>query len=170
MTAEQKAACDRLSEIWKSKQKILGLTQESAAEKLGITQGAVGHNLKGRTAISLRGLAGYSRLLDVPPEQIDPVLAQQLRATSSPSNEVRDEADPSHRGYETNVTLTADEKRLLGYFRRMTDQFQREFLGHAMILRTLSTSDAKSAAVQEFTERAEKSVKKRAPKPAESDN
>ncbi len=75
---EQAAACRRLRKIWDAKRPALGLTQDKAAEELGVTQGAIGNMLNGRLAISLRALSKWAKVLKVKPAEIDPILGRQL--------------------------------------------------------------------------------------------
>lgn len=87
LTPAQAAACRRLLRIWDAKRQGFHLTQESAAEALGVTQGAIGNMLHGRLAISLRALGKWSRLLQVKPADIDPVLAKQLVMADDPADQ-----------------------------------------------------------------------------------
>jgi phage repressor protein C with HTH and peptisase S24 domain len=78
LTYEQAAACRRLRKLWDARRRELQLTQDKAAEAVGVTQGAIGNQLNGRLAVSLRALSKWSKLLRVNPSEIDPVLAKQL--------------------------------------------------------------------------------------------
>ena len=78
LTKEQLDACARLKELWSNVKRDRRLTQGKVADMMGVTQGAVSHNLNGRTPISLKALAAWSRILGVAPSQIDPILAEQL--------------------------------------------------------------------------------------------
>lgn len=60
------------------------LTQERIAEELGITQGAVGHYLNGRSALNLSILLKFCRVLDARPVEISPALADQLPEYTDP--------------------------------------------------------------------------------------
>lgn len=80
LSPEQAAACRRLRKLWDSRKQELGLTQDKAAESLGVTQGAVGNMLNGRLAIGLKALGKWAKLLRVKPAEIDPALAKQLLA------------------------------------------------------------------------------------------
>ncbi|EPH3099985.1 LexA family protein [Providencia stuartii] len=68
LTTEQLEDCKRLKALYESKKKELGITQQSIAESLDISQGAVGHYLNGRNALNI---------------QIATVFAKQLRASIS---------------------------------------------------------------------------------------
>lgn len=78
LSAEQAAACRRLRKLWDARRDELGLTQDKAAEALGVTQGAVGNMLNGRLAISLRALAIWGRLLKAKPSEINPQFAKHF--------------------------------------------------------------------------------------------
>ncbi len=78
LTQDQAAACRRLRKLWDAKHKDLGLTQEKAAESLGVTQGAIGNMINGRLAISLKALGKWAKVLRVKPAEIDPAQAKQL--------------------------------------------------------------------------------------------
>lgn len=79
LTPEEIAAADRLKAIWDKKQVKLELTQEKAAELLGIgTQGGVSHYLNKKTPINLPILIRFSRLLKVPAFDIYPEMAKEF--------------------------------------------------------------------------------------------
>jgi phage repressor protein C with HTH and peptisase S24 domain len=71
---------DRLKEIFQSKRAALKLTQEKLAEGLGdgVTQGAISHFMNRRTALSLKAVAVFAKMLDVKIEDISPTLARQI--------------------------------------------------------------------------------------------
>jgi phage repressor protein C with HTH and peptisase S24 domain len=65
------AAAERLHAIWDRKAKKLGLTQQKAGDRMGgITQGAVGHYLKKRSALNLRAVLQFASMLEVDPREI----------------------------------------------------------------------------------------------------
>lgn len=71
---------DRLKEIFQRKRAALKLTQEKLAEGLGdgVTQGAISHFMNRRTALSLKAVAIFAKMLDVRIEEISPTLAAQI--------------------------------------------------------------------------------------------
>lgn len=68
----------RLKAIYEAKKKALGVTQQSIADELDITQGAVGHYLNGRNPLNLQVALVFARLLDVSVEEFSPELAREL--------------------------------------------------------------------------------------------
>lgn len=71
---------DRLKAIFQKKRATLNLTQEKLAEGLGdgVTQGAISHFMNRRTALSLKAVALFAKMLDVKIEDISPTLARQI--------------------------------------------------------------------------------------------
>ncbi len=71
---------DRLKEIFQKKRATLKLTQEKLADGLGdgVTQGAISHFMNRRTALSLKAVAVFAKMLDVKIEEISPTLARQI--------------------------------------------------------------------------------------------
>lgn len=71
---------DRLKEIFQRKRAALKLTQEKLAEGLGdgVTQGAISHFMNRRTALSLKAVAVFAKMLDVKIDEISPTLARQI--------------------------------------------------------------------------------------------
>ena len=53
ITPTQAEDAKRLKAIYEAKKKVLGVTQQSIADELDITQGAVGHYLNGRNPLNL---------------------------------------------------------------------------------------------------------------------
>jgi len=62
----------RLREIWKSKKSELGLTQATASELLGFSQGAFWQYLNGRLALNIETILKFSYLLKIDPREVDP--------------------------------------------------------------------------------------------------
>ena len=69
LTPAQVADSQRLKALYEAKKKELGITQQSIADALDISQGAVGHYLNGRNALntavawSLPGFLGLVSLI-----------------------------------------------------------------------------------------------------------
>lgn len=92
----QVADSDRLKDLYQRKRATLKLTQDKLAEALGdgVTQGAISHFMNRRTALSLKSVAVFARLLDVPVADISPTLSKQMEdmglhvATSSSTGPV----------------------------------------------------------------------------------
>lgn len=77
LTTEQLEDCKRLKALYESKKKELGITQQSIAEMLDISQGAVGHYLNGRNALNLQIAAVFARQLKVSISEFSPSLARE---------------------------------------------------------------------------------------------
>ncbi len=72
LTGEEKAAQLRLKSAWAAKARALGLTQERAGAKIGITQGGVTQYLNGLIPLNLTMLLKFCSLLGEEPESIFP--------------------------------------------------------------------------------------------------
>lgn len=95
LTAEQKLECEKLRAIWDAKKDELDLTQQKVGEEFkkeggGISQGAVGHYLSGRSALNLRAAVIFARLLNVKVSEFSPRLAEEL---GGPVESVTDDDD-----------------------------------------------------------------------------
>lgn len=66
-------ASRKLLQIWNAKKDSLDLTQETAGEKIGLTQGAVGHCLHGRMAMNEEICIKWAKLLHIDVEQFAPL-------------------------------------------------------------------------------------------------
>lgn len=80
LTDWQIADSDRLKALYQEKRAALKLTQDKMAEGLGagVTQGAVSHFMNRRTALSLKAVAVFAKLLEVSVAEISPTLAKQM--------------------------------------------------------------------------------------------
>ncbi|MBE3289554.1 LexA family transcriptional regulator [Enterobacter cloacae complex sp. P31C] len=78
ITPTQAEDAKRLKAIYEAKKKVLGVTQQSIADELDITQGAVGHYLNGRNPLNLPVASVFARLLKVSVEEFSPTLAKEL--------------------------------------------------------------------------------------------
>lgn len=83
LTTEQLADCRRLKALYESKKKELGITQQSIADILNISQGAVGHYLNGRNALNLQTASVFAAQLNVPISDFSPSLAADAQALSA---------------------------------------------------------------------------------------
>lgn len=72
LSPEDKAICANLRRIWDAKKKELGLSQQVAADRLGITQGAVSHQLQGRNALHTDAIIIWADMLKCRETDIDP--------------------------------------------------------------------------------------------------
>ncbi|MCO7512366.1 helix-turn-helix domain-containing protein [Serratia fonticola] len=78
LTPEQKEDCRKLKAIFEAKKKHLGISQESIAHEIGITQGAVSQVFNGRNAITLKHAEAFSRILEVPVDEFSASLAAEI--------------------------------------------------------------------------------------------
>jgi transcriptional regulator with XRE-family HTH domain len=77
LTAREKAAQKNLFKLWTEKKGELGLTQESAADRMGFkTQGAVNQYLNGKIPLNTDAVIKFSTLLGVDPTDIDKEFGQ----------------------------------------------------------------------------------------------
>jgi|SRR5450830_131782 len=73
-----KQECAALKSIFMEKRKALGLTQEKAAEALGMNQGSFSHYLNGRNALNTPFAVQVAHLLQVPVESFSPRIAKMI--------------------------------------------------------------------------------------------
>ncbi|WP_019360543.1 LexA family protein [Pseudomonas asplenii] len=73
-----KQECAALKAIFMEKRKALGLTQEKAAEALGMNQGSFSHYLNGRNSLNTPFAVQVAHLLEVPVEAFSPRLAKLI--------------------------------------------------------------------------------------------
>ena len=71
-------AVENLRKIWESKKHELELTQNLAAENLGMTQGAFSQYLNGITELGPQAVLKLAKFFDVDPVEIDPSIAEHL--------------------------------------------------------------------------------------------
>lgn len=70
--------CAALKAVFLKKRKELGLTQEKAADALGMNQGSFSHYLNGRNALNVEFAAKVARLLKVPVSSFSPRLSRVI--------------------------------------------------------------------------------------------
>ncbi|PHM61142.1 LexA family protein [Xenorhabdus ishibashii] len=79
LTAEQLADSARLKELFESKKKQLGISQETLAEEIGKTQSAISHYLNGINALNLEIAVYFAQKLEVQIADFSPSLDKQAR-------------------------------------------------------------------------------------------
>lgn len=79
LTPEQKIECEKLNAIYEQNKTALGLTQQSASQRLDINQSAVNHYLKGTNALNANIASKFAKLLNVTVEQFSPRLANEIK-------------------------------------------------------------------------------------------
>ena len=85
-TSADVAAALKLKREWSARARSLGVTQDTAAEELGITQGAVSQYLNGKIPMNYRTLVVFCRLLGISDTDIrDDLPEQQLVQSGSES-------------------------------------------------------------------------------------
>jgi SOS-response transcriptional repressor LexA len=80
LTAEQLADANRLKAIFESKKKVLGLSQETLAEQMGMGQSGVAQLLNGTNAINATHAAQFAKILGVKVDDFSPSLAAEISA------------------------------------------------------------------------------------------
>lgn len=83
LTPAQVADSKRLKALYEAKKKELGITQQSIADALDISQGAVGHYLNGRNALNTAVASVFARLLGISVSDFSPSLAKDISDMSS---------------------------------------------------------------------------------------
>lgn len=83
LTPEQVADAGRLKAFYEARKKDLGITQQSIADDLDATQGAVGHYLNGRNALNLKVASAFARLLKINIAEFSPSLAKEAGLITS---------------------------------------------------------------------------------------
>ena len=78
LTADERKFTDYVKRIWDSKRRDLDLTQTTAADKLGIKQGAINQLLNGKIPITATRAVEFSVLLNEPLFKQHPILKKQL--------------------------------------------------------------------------------------------
>ena len=86
LTPAQMADAERLKAIYEAKKKELGITQQSIADMLDISQGGVGHYLNGRNALNAAAAAVFAKVLQVDVSAFSPSLAKEISAMSAASS------------------------------------------------------------------------------------
>jgi transcriptional regulator with XRE-family HTH domain len=71
--------------LWKARRQELDITQKTAADQLGMTQGAFSQYLNGHTEINEKAVLKIAKFLGVPPVEIDPTFDQKMVKTPPPS-------------------------------------------------------------------------------------
>ena len=87
LTPAQVADSQRLKALYEAKKKELGITQQSIADALDISQGAVGHYLNGRNALNTAVASVFARILRVSVGDFSPSLAKDISDMSSVASE-----------------------------------------------------------------------------------
>ncbi|WP_449575974.1 LexA family protein [Lelliottia nimipressuralis] len=87
LTPAQVADSQRLKALYEAKKKELGITQQSIADALDISQGGVGHYLNGRNALNTAVASVFARLLGVSVADFSPSLAKDISEMSSVASE-----------------------------------------------------------------------------------
>jgi len=77
LTHEQLEDAVRLKALFKAKKSALGITQQSVADILGVTQGAIGHYLNGRNALNVAVAAVFAKALNIAIADFSPTLAKE---------------------------------------------------------------------------------------------
>lgn len=126
LTEEEAAASLRLKAIWEKNHKRLGLTQESAAHKLGwSSQGAVWQYLHSKIPLNWSAVVGWAKLLEVTPEDIYPELAHKLGQKA-----------------ERRAILPPDAQEVAELYRQLSPRLQRDIISFLKIAVTMTRMGA----------------------------
>lgn len=113
LTAEEAAESQQLKAIFEAKKKILGLSQQTAGDAMGISQAAVGHYLNGRNPLNLNAAHHFAEILNCSIKDFSPRLAAEaarytLREENSSYNNLEAATQPLHTRLAPIVsTITA---------------------------------------------------------------
>lgn len=83
LTPTQILEAQRLKAIYEAKKKELGVTQQSIADALEISQGGVGHYLNGRNALNASVAAVFAKKLGVDVAEFSPSLSKEIAEMSA---------------------------------------------------------------------------------------
>lgn len=108
LSPERLEECAALKSIFWNKRKELGLTQEKAAEALGMNQGSFSHYLNGRNALNVEFAAKAARLLGVPVSSFSPRLAKDIDYMTISSQELREVAEKIRMIYSSDANEFSD--------------------------------------------------------------
>ncbi len=114
----------RLKSIFESKKKSLNLSQQTIADAMDISQGAVGHYLNGRNALNARVASTFAKILNVSVCDFSPSLAAEISELSThvvDNNEIKEPA-------KTARYLTPKQKELLDVYDSLPDEEAERFL------------------------------------------
>lgn len=84
MTAADTEAAANLKRLWSARARNLGVTQDTIAEELGITQGAVSQYVTGLIPLNYRALLAFAKHLGIDPGQIRSDLPEQRMQGPAP--------------------------------------------------------------------------------------
>lgn len=104
LTEHETQCAKNLREIWDSKKKQLGLTQESAGELLRMTQGGVGQYLNGIIPLNIDAKLKFAKLLGVHISEIDPQMTfnpLDAREVDDHERTLRETVEPAGLGFDT---------------------------------------------------------------------
>ncbi|WP_052740014.1 helix-turn-helix domain-containing protein [Photorhabdus luminescens] len=122
LTQEQLEDCMRLKSIFESKKKKLNLSQQTIADEMDISQGAVGHYLNGRNALNAKVASAFAKILNVSICDFSPSLAAEITelSTTCVDNNEKKELTKAAR------YLTPEQEELLKAFDSLPrDEAQR---------------------------------------------
>ncbi|ARJ43424.1 LexA family transcriptional repressor [Pantoea alhagi] len=100
LTTEQLEDAKRLKALYESKKKMLGITQYTIADELGISQGAVGHYLNGRIGLNVPIASGFAKILQVPISEFSKTLSREVSEYSFNNSEERSKQPSGRLAYD----------------------------------------------------------------------
>ncbi|MHB9807041.1 LexA family protein [Pantoea ananatis] len=97
LSFEQLEDASRLRRIYEVKKKGLGLSQETLAEKLGISQSAVAQILAGKNALNFKRALEIATILGVEVKQFSPSLAKEVEDLTYANAKFAGHYEPSRK-------------------------------------------------------------------------
>ena len=112
LTGKEKAVCRALKNAWDERAKELGLTQDVAAERLGVSQGAISHLFAERNAVHTDAVIQFAAMLRIPIQAINPELASLIYSIPHPHNSAP----------QDNAELSTEQKQMAERLRDLWHQ------------------------------------------------
>lgn len=88
LTEEEVRAANKLKQAWLGSKKRLGLNQEEAAHKIGMTQGGFSHYINAQVPLNINALLDICSLIEANPREIYPEITSTLQS-STPSERLQ---------------------------------------------------------------------------------
>lgn len=109
LTAEQLEDAKRLRALYESRKKEVDVTQQSIADALNISQGAVGHYLNGRNALNPKVASVFAKMLKISISDFSSSLAKEtmsMAASEKPEGNNQHDPLPVRSGFRSVPLLS----------------------------------------------------------------